>query len=380
MNIAVFISFIFICIAFSIIEYYNNKSIKIFSIIAIFFFVLLVTFRSKSTPDTTAYINYFESISTDIWSTFSSLSNYWESEIGYTLLNQFIKSNLGNNYKILFAIIPVINLAFIYSASKNISSIIFKESIALDISHNELKTKRKNQRFLLFMPLFALYVSYYGFMYSGIVLRAGLAISILIFAYSKILQGRYILSLLLSVVSIAFHQTALIGIIAILFTFIKFKTKKSMYYFIWLVLGLIYMSKIWIYFAPLISNYVQIYLFATESKTMSLFSEYLDIEIFFYSYSYMVLIMLVNFFISIRYIKETDAFRSLLNISLFGLTLLVLFGSITIFSRVTDFFTVFNFLLFYFALNNMNSKLYKSIFISWIIITNSIFFYRLAGG
>ncbi len=65
------------------------------------------------------------------------------------------------------------------------------------------------------LPVFLLFISYYGFWYSGILLRGGLAISFCMFSYAMIFRKRYVWALLAYLVAFSFHNSALIFLVVI---------------------------------------------------------------------------------------------------------------------------------------------------------------------
>ena len=66
------------------------------------------------------------------------------------------------------------------------------------------------------LPAFLLFVAYYGFLYTGIVLRAGLAISFCLLSYAMVFRKCYVLAILIYLLAFSFHNSVLFFLVIFL--------------------------------------------------------------------------------------------------------------------------------------------------------------------
>lgn len=204
MNLFVLL-FVFV---FGIIGSYSSK----FSEKNLFWFFVIVLAiiiggRSISVPDTDQYLEFYQlTLSSSILDI--PLYSY---EIGFQLLTKILKLITNGSSFFYFGIIVLINSYFLFKSF----SCFTDQSYPSKKSSGTLINQIKLQEFLL------LYFSYWGLYYTGIVLRAGIAMSILIYL-STLLCSPYIslkkwsAIFLLAIISCSFHITALLGIIALI--------------------------------------------------------------------------------------------------------------------------------------------------------------------
>ena len=147
--------------------------------------------------------------------------------------------------------------------------------------------------------------------------------------------------------SLLFHQTAIIGILVLLTTFIFVGFKKKTYIFYLSIIFILYLFRVDRYTASIdFINLLQI----SESKDESIYGSYISQVQSNSFYSARILLLFVKLFIVVSIDFQNPIFKKILNIVIIGLTLLVFGGSFPAFTRVTDFFIIFSFPLFYLSI------------------------------
>ena len=157
-------------------------------------FIVLVSLRDVSTPDTEGYAIFYESV------TSSDLFSYnFSYEKGFVLLAIIIKL-ISSSTSFFFGTLTFINLSIIVYLFQRLSSIF----------------NIQNRNTILIGLLS--YCAFFGLYYNAIVLRAGLALS-MILLYTSINSKKRRLMLL--ILAFLFHQTAIIFVIGIIIMSLK---------------------------------------------------------------------------------------------------------------------------------------------------------------
>lgn len=169
--------------------------------ILFFVFLCMIAFRPSTVRDTAAYIdlfNYMDSYQFSLGFGRPEFGAAGDMEIGFVNLCK-LTSLLSSSYQFFFFIVALLTVGVGSFAS-----------ILISTSMNDAPTTQYRV-----LPVFILFVSYYGFMYTGIVLRAGLAISFCMLSYAMIFRKRYIFGLISFVLAFSFHISALIFLIVL---------------------------------------------------------------------------------------------------------------------------------------------------------------------
>lgn len=336
----------------------RDKRSSIPAVIAyLLLFTLFITFRGTYFPDTKGYIDFYKNVQTTTFY-LSSADLPRNLDYGYGVLNQVIKFVFGHQYYFLFFILTSLNLFLIWISSKTLLSV----------------QKNTNIR-ILYGVLFSLYISYYGFLYNGAVLRGGIALSLLFYSYALLIKRKWIWSILVFLLSIQFHSSAILGLIIAIILFLKIKFKKRIYFSIWLLLGIFYAAKIGSY---LVTLFPRVFLFLTKYETLYVFSKwgdntFLDVITIKYSFKILFFYIIGGIFLTGH---QSSYFYKLLNVYFVGLFILVLFPFSYV-ARVADFFTIIVFLLQYLFLVNLKSNGKKIIYYSCIVVLNTLFVSRI---
>ena len=196
----------YLCIsllAFTMTQHTRLNTLKIDRILSgIFFlaFLLMIAFRPTTVRDTVPYMNLFNSMDsyqfTVGWG--RNISSVSRMEIGFMNLCK-VSSLISSSYKVFFFIV-----AFLSVGVGTIATILISSSW-----HENAKVEYR------ILPALILFISYYGFLDSGIALRAGIAISFCLLSYAMLAHNWYILSLLSYLLAFSFHNSVLVFLIVL---------------------------------------------------------------------------------------------------------------------------------------------------------------------
>lgn len=342
------------CIVLSIWILYTNRAKKSFLILVMLFFAYLAMSRDNSIPDTSAYIFYYNYLSSIPFNLNNSSFEY-----GFQLLI-FICGNLLNlkvNY--FFLIIVLINLILVYKSIKNSVKYSFETLV--------------NRKYLMpyIFVSFLMYISYYGFYYNFIVLRMGLASAAVILSWTYWEQNK-LKSIILYGVALFFHTSAIFAIFGFFFLIKKTVIKKKMK-FIWLILiGGIYLSRVSVLLLKVIPIFAKIFLnnlgYYSYMNQMLNGDNSISLR-FVFNY-----ILLIVFF---EKINSNIFFEKILNIYMFGMSLIAILWPIIWIERITDFYVSIGYLLMLQVLGEINYKHNRILLITLVLFCNFIFIYRI---
>lgn len=366
MNLYIYIILTILCLFFSLIEFFKKRSIIILDVILVFLFFFLIVNRSiENTPDTDTYVDEYKSLDLEKNYILGSDITKYKFEIGYTFYSEIVKFIFGENIRIFFASIVFINLLVVF--------IVFKKIIILIENKNELSERRN----FLFAPFFSIYISYFGFMYSGIVLRQSLAMSLLFLSVYYLLSGKKKAGLIILLSLFLFHNMAIFAIGILFFIFINVNLKKTSYYRLTVFFLLLYVVKFYVFFASAVINFL-FSKFSEGAGTISpeKINTYLGGSSDVSSYSIANFVNFAFLFLAIKFTDVSNVLQQkLLQVFLFSVCMNSLCSGILAFSRVTDYYLFFSIVLFYYILTNRLSML-KLSFFCVMIISNSVLLYR----
>ena len=311
-----------------------RRSSKILLILLIGLFAWFCAERSLVTNDAIPYKNYFDAL--DVENFFSIDGTY---NLCFEFFTKICKVIFGNNYKLYFAIIPVVNCLLIYLIAKRFrvyNAIIF--TIA--------------------------YIAIFGIYYNYIVLRQGMAITMLLVAIYYIKKNKLI-GLLFIFVACLFHESAVVGIIIFIPAWIK-KIKSKRYFYIVLVIAiLLYFTKISDRAIILVAQKILYSGFLSER-----FNKYLlyltDIE-YTYDISVLHLLNFIMIALFIRCKRNTRWDDFLLHTILIGQVFLGLFSTITAIVRVVDYYMIAYVVMCVKRIMEYNGKSMKILFCIYLI-------------
>ena len=327
--------------------------------LAAFLLSVLVGARSVSVPDTSNYLAFFRAITPGDFSTVGHFS----FEIGFQVYTHLLKLlSLGSSF-IYFTLISMTNLALLYWVARKISP--------ADEDCN-------------YLLLLLSYYAFFGFFYNAIVLRAGIAMSLVMLAvamcYERGTVDRRTLLSATAVMALAlsFHLSAVIGLVVLLVFIFSRPLKFELSMLIWLVLVIVLISHL----SPQI---IQLLL----GTILAFFSLVSDNEFDKYAYYITELYelnpvvpnrIIFQFLIGLLFINvrhADDRYYKLLNVYLVGLFVSATCYSIEQLSRATDYFLIFSSWLFYLRFRETYNE--KRVFLPLmaILFLQVLFFIRI---
>jgi hypothetical protein len=239
---------IFICsVFFLVLEKYYHAQISVLFVLLPF--LLLISF--SKTPDTTNYIQFLNFADNNLFHDHREFGLFGP---GFQTLTKIIKNVTGTHFPFYLFIYSSINLVIIISTIK-----ILRGSIAGSL--------KKAKRFDYLLAL-VLYFSYFGLYYNAIAIRANYAISLIYFITALIVREKISFTILfflilLFVLALSFHMTAIIGIFVIFIFWFSHRHSKRIYLSLWFFTGIIYFGRLGSRFA---NFFIFTLLPAVESK------------------------------------------------------------------------------------------------------------------
>lgn len=329
------------CFLLSLLE--RNFRIPFAKWIFILPFCLIIQSRSLFVPDTEIYMNYF--LSED-----SSLLNFniYGFELAFQVLTKIIKKIVGEDFRMYFALMTLTNLLIIDYALKKIIK-MFNNEQNESITENSPETLTTVQeKSYTILPL-TLYVAFFGLYYNAIVLRVGIAFSLLILASAFAIKVKskinYVYVILLLTLAYFFHSTALLGIIVILIILFSKQFSFRTYFIILLTIGIVYFSNLTSKLGSTVFNFI------TSLNNLTLLSAKLGNyggESLFAAEGIsmkFVFFWLMSFVLAF-YGAHGKIYYKFLNVYIFGLAIFALMRRVLLVERVTDYFLIFSFVLF----------------------------------
>jgi hypothetical protein len=336
-------------------------------------FIILIATRSNLVPDTQNYIDLYKGL---------FLSNFTEKvgvyEMAWLILSRCIKFFAGNNYVIFFGVLTTINIIIIAFAARR----LVRQS-------NEIV---RNQYF--FIALFTiLYMAFFGLYYNAIVLRAGIALSLLVLATTYCVQAKkkkidYLIIVFLIFISGNMHITTTVlgGVVICLLFFTKQYSVKR-YYLLWGIIGMVYFGNLFggwisdIFNRGDISSILSIGLFQEDfTKKMDYYAQdalihrlafdarpTISLKFVFYWLSCLL------FFYKIKHSPLLIAAKYL-NVYMFGLFIFAFSRNILLIERVTDYFLLFSTCLFSFYLSDKKAYIHT---INYYLVLFAVIFIQM---
>ncbi len=174
----------------------QGRSIKLDRIVSgVLFlaFLCLIAFRPTSVRDTVPYIEAFNMMDSYQFSLgLGRVALGANMEISFANLLKLV-SLFTSSYQVFFFIVALLTVGI-----STISILLISSSM-----HEGQAIKYR------ILPAFLLFVSYYGFLYTGIVLRAGLALAFCLLSYAMVFRRRYIFAILVYLTAFSFHNSVL---------------------------------------------------------------------------------------------------------------------------------------------------------------------------
>ena len=368
-------------IVYSVSQHKRLSSFKVDRVVSgILFlaFLFIVALRPSTVRDTVPYMNLFNSMDSYQF-TFGlgrSVGTASGMEIGFENLCK-LTSLISSSYRVFFFIV-----AFISVGVGTLATILIAVSW-----HDDPEA---NYRIL---PALILFISYYGFLDSGIALRAGIAISFCLLSYALLVRNQYVFSLIAYLLAFSFHNSVLVFLIVIgIYLIIPELSIKTYRILALVILGLYFFRFFDLFQGPIIQ--IARYL-ATHISSLNFFNSYLQKE--FLSSGFLKTIV----FFMLEFVYLTFCFtdniskkqKKNLNVIMVVSIIAALVGSFPVIVRILDILFVGMLPALYFTLigipkaerfslgNGMSIRKYPICALGFgvIVVANFLLYSRLAG-
>jgi len=358
-----------------IIFYFVNALIVLFSknknniyafFVCIIIYLFLLYFRWDPIPDIPYYLSYIHNFNEKIlYVEYFDLDLILRKELGFNYLIYLIKSIYDEEYFVIWVISIIILLGF-YAGSY----IIYGEYV-----EEKQKEKLIEKGYINGILLLSLILAKFGTLYGMVIIKGGLSLSILCVSLAFILRKRYFYGLLLSFISVFFHEAAYIGLLSCVVIMLPVKISKYSHYVFFAILVIFQFTGLYRY--VLLNNYIYIYdLSAFNGETIyTLYLTQLSSE---HLLAWSIVYYLMCYFIFIFYLSDNNKVNAnLLRLYSFGLGLFVIGQNMSSFSRFTDYFFVLMPVLSYITIQNQRKLLNKNVVYLFFVIIQFIFTIRV---
>lgn len=346
---------ILIILMYSYVLFLPNLSIdldrlvtKIFALV----FILIITFRPLSVPDTMSYYEFFNQIEFYKFS-FSFGRTYLGFENGFCNYSRIIYL-IYPNFRFFLFVVGSTSFLLNFSALLKIKSVVF----SID----------KNSWF----PLLILYIPYFGFLYSGIILRAGIAFGFCMYSFYYLYKQSIAQSIIFFFFGLWFHNSAFIFVIVLLLFYIpRSISNKQIFKLSFLIIAL-YSLRIF----NLLSQMV-LYLFNFITKKISFLNfmnHYVDGTINS-SFRWAIFIVLL-FYLFSSYIFSRTSSQSVnkyQNIMFPLMMIIAILGGLPVILRGSDYFLILLLPLFLKLLSGNNQSIFVSRRITFFSCNDRLF-------
>ena len=334
---------------------------KIYWIIAAMLSVV-IGLRDFSVQDTENYAALYSGITAFDLSSISLFS----FEPGFQYYTHFLKKIAGGNLNGYFFLLALTNYVFIYFALNNWGK-----------WHTPDNKKLNSVLFLV------LYSSFFGMFYNAIVVRAGLALSILLLATSLLSKSQLNYKDLFFagcffVVALSFHYSSFLGIVACVIYRIGGRKSSKIYIIIWNLLFLIFILRLSPYVVYILLGGIISVFGMFDGTDLAKYSYYLD-ELYKLTYAipYRGVFYFVIGWFFIHYKTNNILYYKALNVYLVGLLGTALFYSIEQISRITDYFLIYSIFLLYILFERYLDRKSGALLYLCTVTIQFVFFIRI---
>ena len=358
----IILAYAFLCVFFRTLT--DRQSLFVCVIIAIVFSGFMMQ-RSLTISDTINYIDIFNSIewsrnaNFSLWQDFES----YDIECGFAWLIISLKFIGIKSYRIFFFLIALFNSLG--------TTVGIQKFIEKDCSGDGQPLTLKKYGLLI-----CLYISYFGFYYSGIALRAGLSMTLIVFAINSFRDRHVCRGLIFLLISISIHRLAVLGLVVYL-TYKYFpKMTKGKFLVSWLIITVLNIFSI----AFSLSSFGRNVLMMMGTRLNSYdYIRYLSQTENSVSLFVIALLLLGGAFAWLGY--DDESYR-LFNVYGMGYLITAILSGIKGYSRIVDYFLIFGVALVYsLYLKKIkepgNNKIYINVLTILYVLFNLIRSYNL---
>lgn len=326
---------------FSALEFQMKKRNNFIAILVVVTVAFMIGTRNINlVPDSIAYIDFLK----------YTQDNYFE--IGFRYYTRLFKMIFGANTTLYLISFPIINAIVVNCATQ--------------------KVLRSKGYKLMPAIIMSLYFSFFGILYSGVVLREGIAISFLLLMYGYISEKKFVKAMVCLGIAVSFHRFALIGLIAIIIILFKIQLKQKTYTIINILLGGMFLLSLSSYFIKLqtlivtfiLGHFPNLYKQHYLSEILQREENKISLKFFFF---FLLLIMLS------RKKDQDKIYYYFLTVYDCGLFLWILFSN----TRISDYLVILSVWLLYMYLDSIKSFWKKTIIYCPLILCNLILVLRI---
>lgn len=321
MNVYLLLLLLFLCLLGSSLEILSGKSCRFLFIIILGLSAFIFATRNPNVvPDAEVYIYVYhrmEEANFNSW----SLYNFYGFEPGYIFLN-ILCNKLGVTYVGFFAIVYLAQTLIAYKGMK-----------ILDSVHNNYVEKPKTFGACTF---FAIYFGYFGMFYGAVVIRTGLALSLMFLAYANYQARKNKKAICYACIAILFHTSVIILLLTILVS-TMFVKRSNQFYKNWLmIIVLLWLSRISIFMNKIILAFMKVvgWIIPALGKYIG-YTNGLMGSGFFSKKNFLYLMLGVLFVMCLDRVKDKK-YKNCLNVYLMGLTATYLLNEYSNGYRVFD--------------------------------------------
>ena len=337
----------------------------------VFLLVLLMSMimavRDIKVPDTEGYVEWF----LKDYGIFDFANSPHEK--GYTIFSRVFHVVFGDFYQLYFAFFPLFNFYLLSKASRIICSVMThsKKTIvdSIIVPFN-----------ILF--LFITYFSYYGIYHNAIVIRAGVATSLLILSLALLLRNNNKKDIIGSVfyffLALSFHTSVLVCIPMFWLVRHNLNITNDLYRIILTGIFFIYLLSPYLNVIMDPINQLFLVLSSSDNTEFSKF-EYYDGSSTFVSdgISFKFLFFYLFGWIFVINKAKNHVYNRLMNIYIVGLLVWAIFRPILWVERITDFYTFFYVILTMIFVAQNRKKPIVPLFILLASFVQLVFIYRI---
>lgn len=328
---------------------------------------MIIATRDIKVPDTEGYVEWF----LKDYGIFDFTNSPYEK--GYTIFSRLFHMVFGDFYQLYFAFIPLLNFYLLSKTSKIICSVITPSKRA--------KVDSIIVPFNIFF-LFIAYFSYYGIYHNAIILRAGVATSLLILSLAFFLRNNNIKDIIESVfyflLALSFHTSVLVCIPMFWLVRHNLNITNALYKIILIGIFSIYLLSPYLNVIMDPINQLFLVLSSSDSSELSKF-EYYDGSSTFVSDGISFKFLYFYLFGWIFFINKTNnhVYNRFMNIYIVGLLVWAIFRPVLWVERITDFYTFFYVILIMVFVAQNRKKPIVPVFVLLASFVQLVFIYRI---
>ena len=294
----------------------------IYFLFAIIFSIIFANRDFITTADTLNYVELFSTATADDgW--FTMIERY---EPGFCFFIRVVRL-FTEDYRVLFFIISFFNFSVFFYVVK---------FFAIQFVNSDYRIIK-----VPFLIFFTLYSSYYGILYNSVVMRGSMAMAFFFLASISLYNHKIIKGIVLYLFSVSFHQTVLLTLPLLFLFYFHFSMSPKF-------LNIVFYTSFILY----VLNIRELLVNGIGGLFFFLYDKFPEVPLFWWAYhyvdngdlnSFISLYMLATYFfifVIIKTLGKIDRVNVLYCLPVLGLAFNSIFGSMSIFTRATDYLLI----------------------------------------